>query len=94
MSYVIDLISLTIWLLGQPTPNRKFWQVCADRWVRVFGHNRAGFGCFEKFWVWIGRHRRFTRMPPAVVDEFLILFHWGALLCKPASEDLASCHLL
>ncbi len=79
LGYVLRVISLTWWLLAQQSVMLKHVQICLGRWVRVFGHNRAGFGCLERTWSWMTRCRRHRVVPATIADELLLCCGLGPL---------------
>jgi len=69
--FLLKLVSLTIWAIGEPAPTQKLMQVLAGRWNRPVQLRKASGSCFNDVWVWIARGPFGVPLPQRSINELL-----------------------
>eukprot|EP00971_Amphidinium_carterae_P205454 4077458-Amphidinium_carterae.2 len=92
--FVGQLVSLTMWVLARRLVPRKYLQILAGRWIRVFMLRRPSMGCFSELWRLLVSGNFMVRMTRKLQQELL-----GALgvlpllkldLRLPTSSDVSA----
>ena len=82
-SVLANLLGLTAWLAEGPPRSEKALQIVAGRWVRCFQFRREASCLFRDVWEWMHpeeRRRSGQRLPPGVVDDFVLAMAVAPLL--------------
>ena len=75
--YLLELLSLTSWVLSLQSVSKKLLQVLGGRWIRVMQFRRATMGILNYFWKWLARCHDDCRpnrgcLPSAVKEELIM----------------------
>ncbi|CAK0846251.1 unnamed protein product, partial [Prorocentrum cordatum] len=71
LSYVTELVSLTLWFLGERRPRRRLAQILLGRWVRVQCYRRPLAAAFVNAWKWLASGRSGWLITPGVAEDLL-----------------------